>query len=226
MTSAAILKTRSPGRTLEHAKGGAMASDTFGFLTDQNTLWAVFLGAILATIGGFSATLLERHLDRRERERDAALFFGEVLSTLAIIVRFADETRKIGDPYGPVTMRLLRSARNELDIYDRNRETLFNLGDSDLRASIQTLAIRLSMPLDGVIDAAAELKGLQAQLKGQRDAAEREEIAQMIRAAEARREAGYALILETAARLKDAVAKLEPVARHSFDRIDAIARAG
>src|SRR5450432_3102624 len=99
-----------------------MAIDTFGFLTDQSTLIAVILGAILATIGGFVATALERILDRRERERYAAMFFGEVLSTLAIIVRFADETKKIGDPYGPVTMRMLRSARSELDIYDRNRE--------------------------------------------------------------------------------------------------------
>ena len=59
-----------------------MASDTFGFLVDQNTLIAVILGAILATIGGFVATMLERYLDKRERERNAALFFGEVLSTL------------------------------------------------------------------------------------------------------------------------------------------------
>ena len=40
-----------------------MASDTFGFLVDQNTLIAVILGAILATIGGFVATATERYLD-------------------------------------------------------------------------------------------------------------------------------------------------------------------
>jgi hypothetical protein len=201
-----------------------MAGDTFGFLTDQNTLMAVILGAVLATIGGFTATILERRLDRRDRERNAALFFGEVLSTLAIIVRFADETKKIGEPYGPVTMRMLRSARNELDIYDRNRETLFDLGDADLRARIQTLAIRLSMPLDGVIEATADLKGLRAQLRGRRDEAEREELEQQIRIGEARREAGYQLIVETAGRLREAVAQLEPVARHAFDRLDGIAR--
>ena len=130
-----------------------MAIDTFGFLTDQSTLIAVILGAILATIGGFTATVLERTLDKRERERNSALFFGEILSTLAVILRFADETKKIGEPYGPVTMRMLRSARSELDIYDRNRENLFDLRDADLRARIQTLLIRLSMPLDGVIEA-------------------------------------------------------------------------
>jgi hypothetical protein len=201
-----------------------MVIDTFGFLTDQSTLIAVVLGAILATIGGFSATVLERYLDKRERERNSALFFGEVLSTLAIIVRFADETKKIGEPYGPVTMRMLRSARSELDIYDRNRETLFDLRDADLRARIQTLLIRLSMPLDGVIEGTEELKNMRAQLKAQSDPAERAELEEHIRTDEARRESAYAFIVETAAQLKAPISGLEPLARHSFDRIDKIAR--
>jgi hypothetical protein len=201
-----------------------MVIDTFGFLTDQSTLIAVVLGAILATIGGFSATVLERYLDKRERERNSALFFGEVLSTLAIIVRFADETKKIGEPYGPVTMRMLRSARSELDIYDRNRETLFDLRDADLRARIQTLLIRLSMPLDGVIEGTEELKNMRAQLKAQSDPAERAELEEHIRTDEARRESAYAFIVETAAQLKAPISGLEPLARHSFDRIEKIAR--
>jgi hypothetical protein len=201
-----------------------MAIDTFGFLTDQSTLIAVILGAILATIGGFVATVLERFLDKRERERNAALFFGEILSSMAIILRFADETKKIGEPYGPVTMRMLRSARSELDIYDRNRETLFDLRDADLRAHIQTVLIRLSMPLDGVIEATDELKNLRAQLKAQADPAERAELEARIRTDEARREGGYEFIAETAAQLKSVIAGLGPLARHSFDRIDKIAR--
>jgi len=201
-----------------------MAIDTFGFLTDQSTLIAVVLGAILATIGGFVATTLERVLDKRERERYAALFFGEVLSTLAIIIRFADETKKIGEPYGPVTLRMLRSARSELDLYDRNRETLFDLRDADLRARIQTLLIRISMPLDGVIEASEDLKSLREQVRAQSDPAEREELLARIKSDEARREGGYAFIVETAAQLKGVISGLEPVAKHSFERIDLIAR--
>jgi hypothetical protein len=201
-----------------------MASDTFGFLTDQSTLLAVVLGAILATIGGFTATALERTLDKRQRERNSALFFGEILSTLAIIIRFADETKKIGDPYGPITMRMLRSARNELDIYDRNRENLFDLGDPDLRARIQTLLIRLSMPLDGVIEAAEEIRNLRTQLKAQKDPEERAELEARIGADETRRENAYKFILETAAQLQGPITGLEPLARHSFDRLDKIAR--
>jgi hypothetical protein len=202
-----------------------MAVDSFDFLTDQSTMWAVVLGAILATIGGLGATILERKLDKRERERNAALFFGEILSTLAIIIRFADETRKIGDPYGPVTMRMLRSARSELDIYDRNRETLFDLRDADLRARIQTLLIRLSMPLDGVIEASDELKSMRAQLKAQSDPAEREELDARIKIDESRRDGAYVFITDTAAALKGVIGGLEPIARHSFDRLDKIARA-
>jgi len=201
-----------------------MTNDTFGFLVDQNTLIAVILGAILATIGGFVATMLERYLDKRERERNAALFFGEILSSLGIILRFADDTKKIGDPYGPVTMRMLLSARNELNLYDRNRENIFDLRDPELRARIQTLLIRLSMPLDGVIEAADEMKAMQAQLKAEKDPEERQELTQRIASGEARRESAYVFIVECADQLKGVIAGLEPIAKHSFDRIDRIAR--
>jgi DNA-binding transcriptional MerR regulator len=201
-----------------------MAGDTFGFLTDQSTLFAVVLGAILATIGGFVATVLERTLDRRDKQRNAALFFGEVLSTLAIIIRFADETKKIGEPYGPVTLRMLRSARNELDLYDRNRETLFDLHDADLRAQIQTLLIRLSMPLDGVIEATDDIRSMREQLRTQGDPQERAELERRLLQDESRRELGYEFIIETAQQLKGAISGLEPLAKHSFDRLDRIAR--
>src|SRR5262249_52990888 len=40
---------------------------------DTETLWAVVIGAVLATAGGFAASQLEAYLRRRERERNAAL---------------------------------------------------------------------------------------------------------------------------------------------------------
>jgi hypothetical protein len=201
-----------------------MASDTFGFLTDQNTLFAVILGAILATIGGFTATVLERFLDRREREQNAALFFGEILSSLVIILRFADETKKIGEPFGPVTMRMLRSARSELDLYDRNRESIFGLRNADLRARIQTLLIRLSMPIDGVIEASDEIKAARETLRGMKDPAERAELEARLRIDEVRRDGGYDFIVQTAAELKTVIAGLEPIARQSFDRLERVVR--
>jgi hypothetical protein len=201
-----------------------MAVDTFDFLTDQSTMWAVVLGAILATLGGLGATILERRLDRREREQNAALFFGEVLSSIGLILRFADETKKIGEPYGPVTLRMLRSARSELDLYDRNRETLFDLRDADLRARIQTLLIRLSMPIDGVIEASDDIKALRERAKAEKDPEDRAEMEARLREDETRREAGYEFIVEVSAQLKDVIHGLEPVAKHSFDRIEKVAR--
>jgi hypothetical protein len=201
-----------------------MASDTFGFLTDQSTLMAVILGAVLATIGGFTATALERTLDKREREQNAALFFGELLSSLAILIRFADETKQIGDPYGPITMRMLISARNELNIYDRNREQVFSIRDSDLRARLQTLLIRISMPIDGIIDGTEELKALREELRGERDHEQRAELETIISTGETRREAGYQFILDRSAELKEVIAGLGPIAKTSFDRIDRVAR--
>ncbi|HTT98643.1 MAG TPA: hypothetical protein VMF58_11390 [Rhizomicrobium sp.] len=200
-----------------------MASDTFGFLTDQNTLFAVVLGAILATIGGFVATAMERYLDKKEKEQNAALFFGEILSSLAIILRFADETKKVGDPYGPITMRMLISARNELDVYDRNREQVFSIRDSDLRARLQTLLIRISMPIDGIIDGTEELKTLREKFKAERDPEERAELETLIATGETRREAGFEFILERAAELKSVIDGLGPIAKHNFDRLDRIA---
>lgn len=200
-----------------------MVSDTFGFLTDQSTLMAVVLGAILATIGGFVATAMERYLDRREKEQNAALFFGEILSSLAIILRFADETKKIGDPYGPVTMRMLISARNELNLYDRNREQVFSIRDSDLRARLQTLLIRISMPIDGIIDGTEELKVLREKLRGERDPEERADLEALIATGETRREAGYEFIIERASELKGVIDGLSPIAKHNFDRLERVA---
>jgi hypothetical protein len=199
-----------------------MASDTFGFLVDQNTLLAVVLGAILATIGGFVATTTERYLDRIERERNAALFFGEVLSTLIVILAFADDTKKVGDPYGPITMRMLRSARREIDIYDRNRESLFYLGDAELRAKIQTLVIRLGMALDNIVEVSLEIETLRQQ--GYERAGAREEIEARIALCETRREGAYGFVQETAAQLGGAVTGLEPLAHQSFDRVRRVAR--
>jgi hypothetical protein len=200
-----------------------MASDTFGFLTDQSTLAAVVLGAILATIGGFVATVMERYLDKKEKEQNAALFFGEILSSLAIIIRFADETKKIGDPYGPVTMRMLRSARNELDIYDRNREQVFSIRDGDLRARLQTLLIRISMPIDGVIEASDDIKAMREAVRTVKDQDERAEIEARLKSDETRRNAGFEFILERADELKRVIDSLGPIAKTSFDRLERIA---
>jgi hypothetical protein len=199
--------------------------DQFDFLSNFSTLWAVFLGAILATIGGFTATQLEWFFERRRRERNSALFFGEVLSTLAIVLKYAESSRKIGDPYGPITVRFLRSARREIEIYDRNRESLFDLRDADIRARIHTLILRLTMPLDGIFDATQELQTLQSQVKSPLLAPEdRKEIEDRIATITSSRDTSFDFVSETGEQLRTAMKQLEPLARHSFDGIEEVVR--
>ena len=118
----------------------------------SETLAAVVLGALVATVSGVFANQLEAFFRRRERERAAALLFGEVLSTLRVILEGAERVRHVGQHYGPVTRRMLHAARREIDIYDRNREALLDLHDAKLRVDMHALVVRIAMPLDGVID--------------------------------------------------------------------------
>lgn len=203
-----------------------MRPENYDFLSNANTLGAVFIGAILATVGGFIATQLEGFLEHRRRERNAALFFGELLSTMSLILAFAHSARSIGDPYGPITMRFLRATRREIDIYDRNRESLFDLRHHELRARIHTTMLRLTMPLDGIFDASREIAEALASLKNgslitdalRKDAEDRlEEL-------RTSRNSSFDFILETDTNVRTLIKDLEPLARHSFEKTDKAVR--
>jgi hypothetical protein len=191
------------------------------FATNFGTFSAVFLGALLATVGGVASGQLEAALRRREREQGAALLFGEVLSTLAVLLRFADETRGVGDPYGPITMRMLRAARREIEVYDRNRETLYELRDAELRVRIHTLVVRLTMPLDSLIDSEAEVRLARAEMRAPGVSEEaREEAREDLARLDERRRLGFDFVLETAAGIEGLIAGLAPIARHDFSTYD------
>ena len=167
-----------------------------------DTLAAVVLGAFLATVSGVIANLFEARVRRRERERSAALLFGEVLSTLRVMLEGADAVRHRGEPYGPVTQRMLHTARRELDIYDRNREALMDLQDARLRADLHRLAVRLAMPVDGILDSlAAEVD-------------------------DAVRDRSFEFLLQSLADLAPIVERLGRVAGTSFAHYDAMPRPG
>ena len=69
------------------------------FVHHADTLIAVAVGAVLATIGGFVATILELRLHRREREKTAAQAFGEILASLRVLLRAVEDTRQIGEEH-------------------------------------------------------------------------------------------------------------------------------
>ncbi len=201
----------------------ALDPSEMDFIQNFSTLWAVFLGALLATIGGFGATQLEWHIERKRRERNAALFFGEVLATLKILLGFAADTRKIGDPYGPITQRMLRSAAGELDIYARNRETLYDLSHPELRTRIHTLSLRIGMSIDGLFDANNAIVALQDQMADMSEA-RRLESEQRIANLTRSREGSFEFLMESAEQLKAVIRELEPIAKFSFENVERAVR--
>jgi hypothetical protein len=197
-----------------------MRPENFDFLSNMNTLWAVAIGAVLATVGGFIATQLEGFLEYRRRERNAALFFGELLATLSLILAFSRTNRSVGDPYGPITMRTLRAARREIDIYDRNRETLFDLRHHELRARIHTAMIRTTMPLEGIFDATREIADALAAMKSVSGLAPEaiKEIEDRIAELRLSRDSSFDFILENNdGQIQKLIKDLEPLAKHSFE---------
>jgi len=173
---------------------------------DAETLLAVILGAALATAGGFGERQIERLIQKREKERSAALFFGELLSAMRVRMKLANEARSRGDPYGPVTLRFIRSIQREVEIYDRNRETLLDLRSAEIRANVSVLIARLSFAIDGVMDVSAELSASGAAASEQQRAslAETQKI-------------GFDFAVETGAEITSLLAALAPLARHNFD---------
>jgi hypothetical protein len=200
-----------------------MFGEIFDASSSQSAVWAVILGALLATVGGFAATQMERVVEHRRRERNAALFFGELLTTLQIILRFTKATHGRGDPYGPITSRMLQSAGKEIQIYDRNRESLFDLRHAHLRARIQTFVIRIAMPIDGVFDATNEISNYQMKLKSEIGPDMRTEIESRVASLREQRDSAFEFIMEMAAEIPAIVADLKPLAGHDFRNADEVA---
>ncbi len=161
------------------------------------------MGALLATVSGLAANQLEAYFRRRERERSAALLFGEVLSGLRVLLEGADRARGIGEPYGPFTLRLLHAARRELDIYERNRESLLDLRNAALRVDVHVLMVTIAMPLDGMIDSIVNPGAADDQTRDQ----------------------AFSFIMDGVAALPALVDRLGKIAGHRFDDFDRIPRA-
>ena len=176
----------------------------------QETLMGVTVGALLASAGGLLAGRVEQRLRRREREQSAALLFGEILAALQLILRLADESRSRGDPYGPITLRFLMAAQRETEIYDRNRETLFDLRNAGLRARTHLLLLQLILTLDAVFETNRTVRASPD--------------VDPPAAAIAARDSAFEFLLELRALIPALLASYERIARHTFDAHDAAAR--
>jgi hypothetical protein len=207
-----MLASASFGKTV------SMRGEDFDFISNFSTLWAVFLGAVLATAGGLAGTQLEWHFERKRRERHAALFFGEVLSTLGVMLKITRDVYGVGDPFGPITIRMLRSTKREIDLYDRNRETLYDLSDADTRTRIHALILRINTPMDSVLDAHEEILNLERQLRApDLPASHREELQARAARIGLSRTAAYESVMENAADIPPLLKELLPHAHQTFD---------
>lgn len=168
------------------------------------TLAAVTLGAVVATVSGVVANMFEARARARERERAAAVLVGEAMAAMRTILEAAMRSMMVGERYGPVTRRMLIAARGELDLYERNRELLLDLRDAQLRADLHSLMLRLAMPLDGVI---ASLN----------DAAESYPNA---------RDQGMEFLRETLTKIPPLLERLGRVSGRRFDNYDDVFRPG
>ena len=88
-------------------------------------------------------------------------------------------------------MRMLRAARREMDIYDRNRESLIDLKEPKLRVAVQSVMVRLAMPLDGLLDAGS--------------------------ADQATKDVAFGYLMECAAELPPLISRLSRLSGHSLD---------
>ena len=196
------------------------------FSAGDETLWAVILGAILATIGGFLSTTFEASMRRREREHGAALLFGEILSVLELMIGMAKTARGRGVPYGTWTMRMLRAIRREAETYERNRESLYDLRDVLTRAQIHTVMIKVTLGLEGVFDATERIDAdtITERLAGL-DPASKAEVEARLTVAQVERDRAFDALCETASGIAPIVEVLRPLAKQDFRVYSAVATA-
>ncbi|THD60196.1 hypothetical protein [Phenylobacterium sp.] len=173
-------------------------------MADAGPLFGVAVGAVLATMGGLLGGQIENRLNRKEREQSAALLFGEILTGLRLTIRLADESRGRGDPYGPITMRVIKAAVRETQIYERNRETLFAIRDPQLRAKTHILLVQMSLTLEAVQEAQDAIKASP----------------HAVEAAMAEREGSFNFALELYAELPPLIVQFEKLAGQTFEAPD------
>ena len=192
-----------------------MGREIPNFGVPDDTLIAVVLGALLATLGGFLAGRFEAWLRRREREQEAALLLGEIIFTFTTILRMADDSRKIGEPFGRITLQMLSGARREVDAYERHRDRLPDLRDPKLRLGVHKLMITLTMSLDGILETSIALADIPQTKAGKAQAG----------VLKTSRESGFDFIIETIPTVEPLVKRLGRIARVSFDGHAAAVRA-
>lgn len=141
-----------------------MRQSVFDYIDNLDTLLAVIVGALLATGGAMMAELVQDRLGRRRREREAARFFGEILTSADRVLDRAFASMDIGEEWGSVSKRLFRTALDETAVYERNRERLFDIRDISLRRAIHIHFLEETVPLVALVETWDEIDEIETEL--------------------------------------------------------------
>ncbi|MEQ9315048.1 MAG: hypothetical protein RLN72_04295 [Henriciella sp.] len=196
-----------------------MRGSIFDYVGNLDTLIAVIVGACLAIGGALIAEIVQDRLGRRRRERDAARFFGEIISSIDQIFDLAAGSMKIGERWGSFTMSVYSVILHETETYFRNRERLFDIRDMRLRFAIHGHILRVSAPLASILDVTKSLEELSTRLEEDDALSPRavDSLKARIERLTEFREGGYEGLTEQREVSASILAELEQIARAKFD---------
>jgi hypothetical protein len=179
--------------------------------------FAMLLGAFLASLGGFSVAWVLDRLERKREERSTALVMLDLLTSLNVMTNLARDARGRGDPYGPLTMRLITGCRRDLEVYERNRERIADIADPNVRAEIYQCMTRLTLSLDGILSESELIERLDDTLGEMRLAGDQLKLADLTKQREERnwrRNSSFDFMMETVRDLGEPLAaKLRVIAK-------------
>jgi hypothetical protein len=161
---------------------------------------AMIIGAFLASTGGFLVAWLLDRMARKRQERSIALVCLDLLSSLSVLTNLAKDARARGNPYGPYTIRLVRSCVRDLDVYERNRERIADIADPNIRAELYQCMARMTLAVEGVLgetDLIARTGDDIETARTKGDTAKLDELLQDRREREARRDLSFEFMMET-----------------------------
>jgi hypothetical protein len=190
---------------------------------------AMIIGAFLASIGGFFVAWLLDRMERKRQERSIALVCLDLLSSLGVLTQLAKDARSRGNPYGPYTIRLVRSCMRDLDVYERNRERIADIADPDVRAEIYQCMARLTLAVEGILaesEIIAQTDEAIALARAKGDTAKADDLTEQRNERNMRRDASFDFMTETTQDLGRPLAtKLRGVARTEPQNLAAIVAA-
>lgn len=188
--------------------------------------FAMLLGAFLASLGGFSVAWVLDRMERKRRERSIALVCLDLLSSLSVLTELAKDARSRGNPYGPYTIRLVRSCMRDLDVYERNRERIADISDPNVRAEIYQCMARLTLSAQGILgesDIIAENDEAIEAARTKGNAAKADDLTQQRQERCNRRDASFGFMMETTQDLCGPLsAKLRGIAKSEAQNLAAI----